>query len=63
MHTPIEELLKKTNSLFKLVNLASRRTAQLHEGKKSVIEHKQSEKLSSVALREIAGGSLEFKIE
>jgi DNA-directed RNA polymerase omega subunit len=59
---PIEDLIKQTGSIFKLVILAAKRTTELSEGYKSKVEtvHK---KLSAVALEEIAEGKIEFELE
>ena len=59
---PIEDLIKQTGSIFKLVILAAKRTSELTEGYKPKVEgtHK---KLAAVALQEIAEGKIEFKIE
>ena len=59
---PIEDLIKQTGSIFKLVILASQRTAELTEGFKAKVDplHK---KLSAIALEEIAEGKIEFTID
>ena len=59
---PIEDLIKQTGSIFKLVILAAKRTAELTEGYKPKVEV-GNKKLSAVALQEIAEGKIEFKIE
>lgn len=59
---PLEDLLKKTNSLFKLVNLASRRALQLNEGAPPLIEEDNPQaKYPTIALEEILAGKVSFK--
>ncbi len=60
---PVEDLMKKTASIFKLVNLAARRTSQLNQGRKPKLEIMKNEKTSSIALREIALGKINFITE
>ena len=59
---PIEDLIKQTGSIFKLVILASKRTAELTEGYRAKVET-TNKKLSAIALQEIAEGRIEFEIE
>ncbi|MBU2063984.1 MAG: DNA-directed RNA polymerase subunit omega [Candidatus Omnitrophica bacterium] len=59
---PIEDLLSRTGSIFKLTILASQRTAQLISGSKPRVEVPRTAKLSVVALTEIAAGKVEFKL-
>ncbi len=59
---PVEELIKKTNSLFKLVNLASRRALQLNEGAPPLIEDDNHQaKYATIALEEILAGKIIYK--
>jgi len=60
---PIEDLLKRTNSLYKLVILAARRTIELIGGSKAQIDSPLQKKLSSVALQEIAEGKIGYKVK
>ncbi len=59
---PIEDLVKQTGSIFKLVILASQRTAELTEGYKAKVDP-VNKKLSTIALEEISEGKIEFSIE
>ncbi|MCG2711935.1 MAG: DNA-directed RNA polymerase subunit omega [Candidatus Omnitrophica bacterium] len=59
---PIEDLIKQTGSIFKLVILAAKRTAELTDGSKAKVDT-IGKKLSTVALQEIAEGKVEFIIE
>ena len=59
---PIEDLIKQTGSIFKLVILAAKRTSELTDGFKAKVDTKHK-KLSAVALEEIAEGKVEFQIE
>ena len=59
---PIEDLLKQTGSIFKLVNLASRRTIEISEGRAPMVETPKDVKPSTIALMEIAEGKVEFTL-
>jgi DNA-directed RNA polymerase subunit omega len=54
----IEDCLEKVPNRFKLVHLAIKRTKQLLEGSKPLIENKDKNKEIVVALREIAAGKI-----
>ena len=59
---PIEDLLPRANySVYKLVSLASARALELSEGRRCLIEKPSSEKLTTMALEEIAQGKIECK--
>ncbi|MFH1094556.1 MAG: DNA-directed RNA polymerase subunit omega [Candidatus Omnitrophota bacterium] len=59
---PIEDLLKQTGSIFKLVILAANRTAELTDGYKAKVDT-INKKLSAIALQEIAEGKVQFTID
>jgi len=59
---PIEDLLKQTGSIFKLVVLAAKRTSELTEGYKPKIDS-GSKKPAIIALSEIAEGKIQFEAE
>lgn len=54
----IEDCLEKVPNRFELVHLAIKRTKQLLEGSKPLIENKDKNKEVVVALREIAAGKI-----
>lgn len=54
----IEDCLEKVPNRFELVHLAIKRTRQLLEGAKPLIENKDKNKEVVVALREIAEGKI-----
>ncbi len=56
-----QELLKTTDSLYKLVILASMRAGELNCGAPKLVEF-DSEKVSSIALEEIAEGKVKMKV-
>ncbi len=58
---PVEDLLKKTNSIYKLVILASRRASELNTGMPKLVEF-NSERPGSIALEEIGQGKVTFKV-
>lgn len=56
-YQPIEELLPKADwSIYKLVRMASERALELSEGKPSMIKKPETDKLTTIALQEIAQG-------
>jgi len=64
VHVPRETLLDKSdNSIYKLVNLASRRALEIAEGQPKLVVADASEKPSTVALMEIAAGKVHLKKE
>jgi len=62
MHVPLEKLLDKSeSSIYKLVNLASKRALEIAEGQPKMVEVDASIKPSTVALLEIAANKLYCK--
>ncbi|MBL7085157.1 MAG: DNA-directed RNA polymerase subunit omega [Candidatus Omnitrophica bacterium] len=59
-YVPVQDLLSKTNSIYKLVVLASKRAVELNAGAPSLVET-DGEKISSIALEEIAQGKVKLK--
>ncbi len=60
LHVALEDLLNKTDSIYKLTVLAARRAAELNMGAPKLIE--TSDKNSIViALEEIAEGKVSYK--
>ncbi|MCM8796529.1 MAG: DNA-directed RNA polymerase subunit omega [Candidatus Omnitrophica bacterium] len=56
---PLEKLLDKcSNSVYKLVNLASKRAIEISEGQPKLVEVGANVKSSTVALLEIAEGKV-----
>jgi DNA-directed RNA polymerase subunit omega len=55
----VEDCLEKVPNRFELVHLAIKRTKQLLEGSKPLIENKEKNKEVVVALREIASGKIQ----
>ncbi|KPK39633.1 MAG: hypothetical protein AMJ78_08195 [Omnitrophica WOR_2 bacterium SM23_29] len=56
----MEELLKRTNSMYKLVILASKRALELNEGSPKLVET-NAKKVTTVALEEIRRGKISMK--
>jgi len=52
-YVPVQDLYNKTNSMYKLVVLASMRAVELNAGSPRMVEV-DTEKVSSIALEEIA---------
>jgi DNA-directed RNA polymerase subunit omega len=61
-YVPIQDLLAKTNSIYKLVVLASKRAVELNAGAPRLVEA-DGEKISSIALEEIAQGKVKLETE
>lgn len=60
---PIDKLLDKTHSIYKLVILASRRAIELADGAHALVDDPVGTKPSHVALDEILTGKVEYKIK
>jgi len=58
---PLEILLQKIPSLFKLSNLAALRAMELNSGMKRLVETDPHEKVTTVAIREIANEKVKLK--
>ena len=58
-YVPIQDLLAKTDSIYKLVVLASKRAVELNAGAPRLVEA-DGEKISSIALEEIAQGKVKL---
>ena len=59
---PIEELNQKISSIYKLVNVASRRAAELASGLLPLVET-DSKKPTTIALQEIQAGRVTFNLK
>lgn len=57
---PIEELLKRCGSIYRLVILAAKRAKEVAEGAPALVET-ESKKATSVALEEILQGKVLYK--
>jgi DNA-directed RNA polymerase subunit omega len=59
-YVPIQELLSKTDSIYKLVVLASKRAMELNCGARKLVEE-DGKKISTIALEEIAQGKVKMQ--
>ncbi len=59
---PIEELLKRCGSVYRLVILAAKRAKEIAEGSPPLVETPQR-KVTSVALEEILEGKVLYKTD
>ncbi len=59
---PIEDLLKRCGSVYKLVILAAKRAKEVSEGSPPLVETSQK-KVTSIALEEILQGKVLYKVE
>ena len=60
VEVPLEGLLDKVGSVYKLVILASRRALELNEGARPLVEIKDDQKVS-IALEEIMRGKIKYR--
>ena len=61
--TPIDELVKKTGSLYKLVIVAARRSIELSEGATRLVDVPHDAKAASIALKEILEDRVTYKLK
>ena len=61
-HVPIEELLKRCGSIYKLVILAAKRAKEISEGSPPLVQTPYK-KATSIALEEILEGKVLYKAE
>ena len=61
-YVPMEDLLDKIDSAYKLVILASRRAVELNEGGQKLVDLNPKTKVSTVALEEIKEGKVAYKV-
>ena len=59
-YTSVQDLLSKTDSIYKLVILASRRALELNAGAPKLVDA-DSEKVCTIALEEIAQGKVKLE--
>lgn len=60
-YIPVEILLEKVGSLFKLTNMASVRAIELNNGMKRLVDADPKTKNTTVAISEIAAGKVKLK--
>lgn len=60
---PVEELLNKTGSIYKLSVLASLRAIELSEGAAKLVDAKPDTKTINIALKEIQEGKITYKVK
>ena len=56
-----EKLIERTGSIYKLCNLAALRAMELNSGMKKLVDVEPSEKVTTVAIKEIAEGKVNIK--
>lgn len=61
LYIPVEDLLDKVDSRYKLVILASRRAGELNNGGQRLIDISPKTKISTIALEEIREGRITYK--
>lgn len=60
---PVEKLLEKSGSLYKLVIVASKRALEISEGAPKLVTGSPKEKPALTALRELAEGKIGIKVK
>jgi len=58
----IQNLVIKVGSVFKLCNLAAARATEINSGMKRLVDADPNEKVTTVAIREIANDKVSFKL-
>ncbi|MDP3788842.1 MAG: DNA-directed RNA polymerase subunit omega [Candidatus Omnitrophota bacterium] len=61
-YIPIEQLMNRVDSIYKLVLLASQRAVEISEGAQKLVDISPKIKASTVALEEIKEGKVSYKI-
>jgi len=61
-YMPIEKIIRRSDSIYKITILAARRAVELNAGAKKLIET-STPKISTIALEEIALGKVKYKIK
>ena len=61
-YIPLEDILEKAQSRYKLVTLAAKRAAELNQGATALVKT-DSKKPTSIALEEIRAGRITLKIK
>lgn len=62
-YIPIQDLVNKTGSTYKLVILAARRAIELSEGAARLVDGPLDEKTTNIAINEILAGKITYKIK
>jgi len=57
----MDVLLEKTGSVYKLCNLAAMRAMELNSGLKKLVDSEPGEKITTIAIQEIAEGKVKIK--
>ncbi len=63
VYVPLEPLLEKIGSIYKLVIVAARRALELNDGAPKLVEIDPKHKPSTIALAEVAAGKVSMKIK
>ena len=58
---PIDKLLNRTHSIYKLVTLAALRAIELSEGAAKLVDIAPDAKVSAIVLQEILEGKISYK--
>lgn len=61
-YIPLEQLLKDSHSLFRLVMAAAKRSTELSQGAVPLVQPK-FKKVTSIAMQEIAEGKVRYEVE
>jgi len=62
-YVPIQDLVNKTGSTYKLVILAARRAIELSEGAARMVDVPLDEKTTNTAIKEILAGKITYKVK
>lgn len=61
VYLPMDEMLKKSDSIYKLVMLACKRAQELNEGAPPLIKKTDSSKVTTIVLEEIRANKISYK--
>ncbi|MBN1794228.1 MAG: DNA-directed RNA polymerase subunit omega [Candidatus Omnitrophica bacterium] len=61
-YAPMEDVIRESQSIYKIVIIASRRAQEISQGSPVLVEVGK-EKPSTIALKEIAAGKVSFKLK
>lgn len=59
---PLDKMLEHSENQYRLLRIASQRAKQLYRGAKPRVEDSEGQKHTTVALRELAEGLIEYTI-
>ncbi|NQT33183.1 MAG: DNA-directed RNA polymerase subunit omega [Candidatus Omnitrophica bacterium] len=62
-HDIRRHLVEQVGSIYKLCNMAALRATELNSGMKKLVDAEPDEKITSIAIKEIAEGKVRLKVK